>query len=127
MTKKPPSSKLYGPDEIGARLAAELPGSIYRDGHLRRTYQTHGWKGTVMLIGAIGHLAEAAWHHPDILASYASVEVSLKSHDVDGITDRDFELARMIDTVVLWQPQKSGGALPGTPSEDRHAYIRYPS
>jgi 4a-hydroxytetrahydrobiopterin dehydratase len=116
----------YSDQEVEARLKAELPHWYLEGGTIRRKYRTHGWKGTLMVINAIGHLAEAAWHHPDIVASYASVEVRLNSHDVKGITDRDFELARKIEDVVHWQPGKAGGALEGTPQKDsRFAYIKY--
>jgi 4a-hydroxytetrahydrobiopterin dehydratase len=74
----------------------------------------------------VGHLAEAAWHHPDITASYAWVEVRLKNHQAKGITDKDFQLARKIEEVVQWQPAKEGGALEGTPEKDlRFAYVKY--
>ena len=69
-----------------------------------------------MVINAVGHLAEAAWHHPDIAASYAWVEVKLQNHSAKGITDKDFELARKIEDFVSWRPGKEGGALEGTPS-----------
>ena len=78
-----------------------------------------------MVINAIGHLAEAAWHHPDLAASYASVEVRLSTHSAAGITDKDFALARKIEDVVLWQPADEGGVLDGTPDDPRHAYIKY--
>ena len=61
-----------------------------------------------MVINAVGHLAEAAWHHPDITASYAWVEVRLQNHAAKGITDKDFELANKIEDVVHWQPGKEG-------------------
>ena len=57
-----------------------------------------------MVINTVGHLAEAAWHHPDITASYAWVEVRLQNHAAKGITDKDFELAKKIEDVVHWQP-----------------------
>ena len=60
-----------------------------------------------MVINTVGHLAEAAWHHPDITASYAWVEVRLQNHAAKGITDKDFELARKIEDVVQWQPGKA--------------------
>ena len=47
-----------------------------------------------MVINTIGHLAEAAWHHPDISASYAFVIVKLQNHAAKGITDKDFLLAK---------------------------------
>jgi 4a-hydroxytetrahydrobiopterin dehydratase len=112
-------------DEIAARLKAELPHWTFDAGTLRRRYETHGWKGTLMVINAIGHLAEAAWHHPDIAASYAWAEVRLSTHSAKGITDKDFELAKRIEDVVQWQPGKSGGALEGTPNDPAAAYIKY--
>ncbi len=60
-----------------------------------------------MVINTVGHLAEAAWHHPDITASYAWVEVRLQNHAAKGITDKDFELAKKIEDVVHWQPGKA--------------------
>ena len=61
-----------------------------------------------MVINTVGHLAEAAWHHPDITASYAWVEVRLQNHAAKGITDKDFALAKKIEEVVQWQPGKEG-------------------
>jgi 4a-hydroxytetrahydrobiopterin dehydratase len=79
-----------------------------------------------MVANAIGHLAEAAWHHPDLAVSYGGVEVSLMTHDHKGITDRDFELARKIEEVVAWRPGRAGGALEGTPEGDpRFAYLKH--
>ena len=118
--------KAYDTEEIEARLKAELPRWRLEDGWIRRTYRTNSWKGTLMVINAVGHLAEAAWHHPDLTASYAWVEVRLMTHTAKGITDKDFALARKIEEVVQWQPGREGGALEGTPEKDlRFAYIKY--
>ena len=68
--------------EVEAWLAANLPTWRLEEGWVRRTYKTNSWKGTLMVINTVGHLAEAAWHHPDITASYAWVEVRLGTpHD----------------------------------------------
>ena len=116
----------YSEDQITARLAQELPHWRYENGWLRRKYKTHSWKSTLMVINTVGHLAEAAWHHPDIAASYAWLEVKLMTHDAKGITDKDFELARKIEDVVGWRPGKAGGALEGVPETDqRFAYIKF--
>ena len=113
-------------EEVERRLAVELPGWRLEDGWIRRTYKTNSWKGTLMVINTIGHLAEAAWHHPDITASYAWVEVRLMSHDRKGITDRDFALAKKIEEVVHWRPGTEGQGLEGTPQGDqRFAYVKY--
>ena len=118
--------RAYEPAEIEAKLSRELPHWRYENGWIRRRYRTASWKGTLMVINAVGHLAEAAWHHPDITASYAWVEVRLKNHAAKGVTDRDFALARKIEEVIAWQPGLEGGPLEGTPQDDqRFAYIRY--
>ena len=115
----------YAEEEIKARLAAELPEWYYEDGWIRRKYRTSGWKGTLMVINTVGHLAEAAFHHPDIAASYAFVIVKLMNHAAKGVTDKDFELAKKIEEVLMWQPGKNGGALEGTPDYPRFSYIKY--
>ncbi len=116
----------YSENEIAERLTRDLSHWRYENGWIRRKFKTHSWKGTLMVINAVGHLAEAAWHHPDIAASYAWVEVKLMTHTAKGITDKDFELARKIEEVVGWRPGKEGGALEGTPEQDqRFAYLKY--
>ena len=111
---------------VKARLEADLPHWYLEDGWIRRHYRTGSWKGTLMVINAVGHLAEAAWHHPDLTASYAWVEVRLMSHDAKGITERDFALAAKIEEFVMWQPGLEGQGLEGTPQGDpRFAYIKY--
>jgi 4a-hydroxytetrahydrobiopterin dehydratase len=121
-----PKERTYSEDEIKERLGRDLPRWALENGHISRKYKTHSWKGTLMVINTIGHLAEAAWHHPDISASYAWVEVRLQNHAAKGITDKDFELAKKIEDVVQWQPGKEAGALEGTPDKDeRFAYLKY--
>ncbi|KQT47634.1 pterin dehydratase [Aureimonas sp. Leaf454] len=117
--------RTYEDAEIQKRLEAELPNWRLEDGWIRRTYKTHSWKGTLMVINTIGHLAEAAFHHPDLTASYAWVEVRLMNHAAKGVTDKDFQLARKIEEVVSWQPGTEGGALTGTPDDPRFAYIKH--
>ncbi len=119
------AAKTYSDPEVEQKLKDELPTWRLEDGWIRRTYKTQGWKGTLMVINAVGHLAEAAFHHPDITASYAWVEVRLMNHAAKGITDADFALARMIEQVVMWQPGKEDGPLSGTPDDPRFAYIKY--
>jgi 4a-hydroxytetrahydrobiopterin dehydratase len=112
--------------EVEKWLVANLPKWRLEDGWIRRTYKTASWKGTLMVVNAVGHLAEAAWHHPDITASYAWVEVRLMTHTAKGITNKDFELAKKIEDVIQWQPGKEGRGLEGTPASDmRFAYIKY--
>jgi len=121
-----PVERTYDAGEIQQRIARDLPHWYFEDGWLRRKYRTEGWKATLMVVNTIGHLAEAAWHHPDLTVSYAFVIVKLATHSARGITDKDFALARRIEDVIQWQPGREGGPLEGTPADDpRFRYIKY--
>lgn len=119
------NDETYAEDDIRMRLQEELPHWYYENGWIRRKYKTHSWKATLMVVNTVGHLAEAAFHHPDLTVSYAFVIVKLMNHAAKGVTNKDFELAKKIEEVIAWQPAKEGGALEGTPSDQRFAYIKY--
>jgi 4a-hydroxytetrahydrobiopterin dehydratase len=111
--------------DVVARLQKELPHWEFENGWIRRKIKTSGWKATLMVVNTVGHLAEKAWHHPDLTVSYAFVIVKLVSHDVKGITEKDFALAKKIEEVVLWDAAlESGGVLEGTPDDPRFKYVK---
>ena len=77
-----------------------------------------------MVVNTVGHLAEAAWHHPDLNVSYAFVTVKLMNHAAKGITEKDFALAKKIEEVLMWQPGKDEAAvLEGTPDDPRFTHV----
>ena len=118
--------EVYSEAEITERLQEQLPGWTLQDGWIRRKYKTASWKATLMVVNTIGHLAEAAWHHPDLTVSYAFVTVKLMNHAAKGITAKDFALARKIEDVIMWQPGAEADAvLEGTPDDPRFKYIKY--
>ena len=115
----------FDTNAVARRLSEELPRWYYASGWICRKYRSSGWKSTLMIINAVGHLAEAAWHHPEIEASYGFVIVKLMNHAAGGVTEKDFELAKRIEALICWQPGTEDGPLEGTPSDDRFRYIRY--
>ena len=117
--------KTYTAEEIEGYLKNNLPNWYFENGWIRRKYKTSGWKGTLMVINTIWHLAEAAWHHPDISASYAFVIVKLQNHAAKGITQKDFSLAEKIESVIQWNPSTEDNTLEGTPEDPRFKYIKY--
>lgn len=116
---------VFSDEAISARLTEELPAWRFEKGWIRRTYKTSGWKSTLMVVNTVGHLAEAGFHHPDLVVSYAFVTVKLMNHAAKGITGKDFALAKKIESVVMWQPGLESGALTGTPDDPRFKYIKY--
>lgn len=122
---RPGGERSYTDEDVRRRLAAELPSWYLDEGCICRKYRTGGWRASLMVVNAIGHLAEAAFHHPDLQVSYASVTVRLRNHAANGITDKDFALATRIEGFIQWQPGREEGPLEGVPEESHMTYIRY--
>ncbi len=88
--------------EIAAGLASLPDWAVLAD-RLTRTFTLPSFAHAIVFIGAIGQLAEAANHHPDLrLFGYKHITIELTTHSAGGLTRRDFELARQIQAL----PQK---------------------
>ncbi len=48
-------------------------------------------------ITAVALMAEKSAHHPNWKNTYNKVTIELNTHDADGITTKDFDLAKEID------------------------------
>lgn len=48
---------------------------------------------------AVALVAEKSGHHPNWENVYNKVIISLSTHDADGITSKDFDLAKAIDKI----------------------------
>jgi 4a-hydroxytetrahydrobiopterin dehydratase len=109
--------KTYSESEIADKLSEQgLAAWYFEDGWIRRKFVTDGWPTTLQLVNAIGFLAEAAYHHPDLAVTWGKLWVKLKTHSAGGITDKDFALAKKIEEVALWRPSAEG-PLVGTPNK----------
>ena len=53
----------------------------------------------IAFVNNIVEPAEAAGHHPDLEISYNKVTVTLTTHDADGLTAKDFDLAQVISNL----------------------------
>ena len=93
----------YSEVELASQLRG-LPGWALVDGWLERRFITDGWPTTLMLVNAVGFIAEAADHHPDLAVAWSSVTVRLRTHSANGVTEKDVELAHKIDESALWRP-----------------------
>ena len=78
----------------------ELPEwKLNSHGEIERTFTLTGFPQSLMFVSAVGVLAEAKNHHPDILIQWNKVRLTLTTHDADGITSKDFELAKLINAI----------------------------
>ena len=90
--------RLLTDEEIADRLAAAAGWA--RDGDsITRTTTLGDFRDAILYAAAVGHLAEAASHHPDITIAWNRVTLTLSTHSAGGLTEADFELARQISAL----------------------------
>ncbi|MGF1475046.1 MAG: 4a-hydroxytetrahydrobiopterin dehydratase [Geminicoccaceae bacterium] len=87
-------------DEVRSKLTGALSEWRVEDGQLRRDYRTKSYKATLLTANAIGFLAEAANHHPEMVLGYRELTISLVTHDAGGLTEKDLQLAGEIEVLV---------------------------
>ena len=71
-----------------------------RNGTLFRKFEFENFQGAFAFMTLVADIAEQQNHHPDWCNSYNTVNISLKSHDVGAITDRDINLAQAINALL---------------------------
>ncbi len=85
--------------EVRERAAA-LPLWSVRDGKLHREWKFKDFVHAFGFMTSVAILAEKRNHHPDWSNGYDRVTIDLVSHDVDGLSQRDFDLAAAIDALA---------------------------
>jgi len=77
-----------------------VPGWEVKDGVLVKEFKFTSYIAGVIFVSGVAIFAEQLDHHPDILLTYQKAKISLSTHDSDGITEYDFELAKSIETLA---------------------------
>lgn len=86
-----------GADAI-APLLAQLDGwTVVAEHHLEKTYALKNFAAALALVNAIGAIAEAENHHPDLTLAWGKVGVTIWTHKIDGLTESDFIFAAKCD------------------------------
>ncbi len=68
-----------------------------RANKLTKEFAFESFRDSIVFVNRIATLADGMNHHPDIDVRYATVTVTLTTHDAGGITEKDLELAEQID------------------------------
>ena len=85
--------------EVRARVSG-MQGWELADGKLRKTFTFSSFVPAFGFMSSVALLAEAMNHHPEWSNVYSRVTIALNTHDVGGISDLDFTLAKKIDELV---------------------------
>jgi 4a-hydroxytetrahydrobiopterin dehydratase len=70
-----------------------------RDNKLHREFKFADFAHAFGFMSAAAVLIEKMNHHPEWFNVYNRVSVDLTTHDANGITERDVELARLLDSI----------------------------
>jgi 4a-hydroxytetrahydrobiopterin dehydratase len=85
--------------EVRTRAAA-LPQWSVQGGKLHREFKFKDFVHAFGFMSSVAILAEKRNHHPDWSNGYDRVTIDLTSHDVGGLSQRDFDLAAAIDALA---------------------------
>jgi 4a-hydroxytetrahydrobiopterin dehydratase len=83
-----------------ADALSTLPKWVGVDGQdaITRSLRFANFRDAFAFMTEVALMAEKMDHHPEWFNVYGQVDITLTSHDADGLTDRDVKLARAIDT-----------------------------
>jgi 4a-hydroxytetrahydrobiopterin dehydratase len=86
-------------DEIGEALQG-LTGWAYDGDALIKTFAFSDFAAAIDFMATARPSIDELNHHPEWTNVYNRIDVRLNSHDVGGITDRDFRLASLLDELA---------------------------
>tara|TARA_E500000178_G_C16723577_1_gene618277 strand:+ start:35 stop:277 length:243 start_codon:yes stop_codon:yes gene_type:complete len=69
------------------------------EGRLIKTFEFKNYRKSFAFTSEVAMLSEKKNHHPQIILNYGSVIISLISHDIQQVTQRDLDLAELIDKI----------------------------
>ncbi|MFT5761623.1 MAG: 4a-hydroxytetrahydrobiopterin dehydratase [Polaribacter sp.] len=85
--------------EIEKKLPA-LQEWEYYDNALHTDFEFDNFKDCMSAMNRIAFECEALNHHPKWTNVYNTLDITLSTHDVDGVTELDFKLATAINKIV---------------------------
>jgi 4a-hydroxytetrahydrobiopterin dehydratase len=85
-----------------AEIIERLPTAKGWDRHgdmLVRTWQFPSFRRAMEFVNHAAALLEKSDHHPDLIVQYRTVRIEMSTHDVGGLTERDFALVAEINEI----------------------------
>ena len=67
---------------------------------LQRNYDLETTKFLLYFVNEVIHLSDEMHHHPEILISHTKVTITLFTHDLNDVTDRDIHMSKKIDEII---------------------------
>lgn len=77
-----------------------LEGWSYTEEGIQTSFEFENFREAFTLMTRIAFEAEVMNHHPNWTNVYNTLEITLSTHDVGGVTEKDFKLAKAIEDIV---------------------------
>lgn len=65
-----------------------------------KAWRFKDFKTAIAFLVKVSELADMQNHHPEIFSVYTCLRIKLWTHDAQGLTHKDFELAEAIDSLL---------------------------
>ena len=88
----------YTDGKIQSKLK-ELKDWQYVDNAIEKKFKFSDFTQALGFIVQVGLMAEKRNHHPELFNVYNKVSIRLNTHDANGVTEKDFDLAKAIDMI----------------------------
>lgn len=96
-----PSPPVRLDEKSAEALLAQLPSAWRIEGNmLRRRFALTDYAAAVRLVVAIGALADAINHHPELTVKWGEVGFAVETHDAGGLSELDFILAARVEQLT---------------------------
>ena len=71
------------------------------DNHLVKEFHFKSYLKNISFVNAIAFMANKHNHHPELLIKFNLCKVMITTHDQNGLTEKDYELATIIDNLYI--------------------------
>ncbi|WP_165967130.1 4a-hydroxytetrahydrobiopterin dehydratase [Jeotgalibacillus sp. S-D1] len=84
-------------EQIEERLSTLINWEINEKGEIEKEFIFDSYLSGIDFSGKVGNEAENKAHHPEITIQFKKVIIRSKTHDSDGLTEKDFSLAHAVE------------------------------
>ncbi|TRX03941.1 4a-hydroxytetrahydrobiopterin dehydratase [Flavobacterium gawalongense] len=90
--------KTYSEESIQSQLK-ELKEWQFSNNGIEKKFKFIDFTQALGFIVQVGVMAEKRNHHPELFNVYNKVTIRLTTHDANGVTDKDIDLAKAIEQI----------------------------
>lgn len=87
--------------ELMNKIKLDLNEWMIHNELLVKEFVFSNFQDAINFVNAVAKIADEADHHPDIFISYNKVRISLITHDLEEISEKDYSLAKEIESLEV--------------------------